>query len=296
MIVGPTAVGKTSLCVSLAKRLSTVVVSADSRQFYQEMAIGTAKPTEEEMQGVKHYFVGHLSIHDDYNAGQYERDAIPLLDKLFQKYPIVVLTGGSGMYIDAVCYGIDEMPEVPEGLRASLNARLEKEGLPVLLAELQQLDPAYFDAVDRNNPRRVVRGLEVCLATGKPYSAFRASQKAERSFDILKIGVERDRAELYERINHRMDLMLDAGLVEEAEHLYPYREKNALKTVGYRELFGFMSGLYDYPEAVRLLKKNSRNYAKRQMTWFRKDLNTHWVAPDKFELFTEQLLQTRLKG
>lgn len=269
VIAGPTAVGKTAYCVELAKKLQTDVVSADSRQFYRELTIGTAKPTPEEMRGVTHHFIDSHSIGETYTAGQYERDCLKLLDELFRKKDVMILTGGSGLFLKVVTDGMDEMPDPAPELRQKLRSRLETEGLPALLDELQRLDPVFYEKIDRQNPVRVLRALEVCLTTGRPYSSMRTGKKAERPFVSKKICLTRPREELYTRIDARMDAMLAAGLVEEARSLLPYRHHNALQTVGYQEVFGFLDGEYDHDEMVRLLKRNSRRYAKRQMTWFR---------------------------
>ena len=283
VIMGPTAVGKTELCIRLAQHLDTEIVSADSRQFYREMAIGTAKPTPEELAEAPHHFIGSHSITENYNVGDYEKDALACLEEIFTRKDFAILTGGSGLYLQVVTDGMDEMPEVKPEIREQLMQRVESEGLESLLPQLEQLDPTYFAQVDKANPHRVVRALEVCLSTGKPYSSFRKQTKAERPFNILKIGLERDREELYERINERMDLMLEEGLVEEVKGLYAYKNHQALQTVGYKEIFDFMDGQYDWDEAVRLLKRNTRRYAKRQMTWFRRDDEIHWFSPKELE-------------
>lgn len=283
VVVGPTAVGKTDLCVALAKQFATEIISADSRQFYKEMNIGTAKPTPEEQQGIPHHFVDSHQITEEYNAGAYEQEVLSLLDQLFQKHDLVILTGGSGLYVRAVCEGMDEMPEVSPELREQLTQLYQTEGLEPLLAQLQQLDPLYFATVDKANPQRVMRALEVCLASGKPYSGFRLQEKQERPFNIIKIGLNRDRTELYNRIDTRMDQMLANGLLEEAKALYPHRSHNALQTVGYKEIFEYLEGKYDWAEAVRLLKRNSRRYAKRQLTWFHKYPDYTWFHPNQLE-------------
>jgi tRNA dimethylallyltransferase len=287
VVVGATAVGKTATCITLAQRLQTVILSADSRQFYKEMTIGTAKPTPAEQALVPHYFVDSHSITEEYSAGQFEKDALNLLEKLFQTHSTVILTGGSGLYIQAVTEGFDEMPEIPENLRQELNNTLETKGLGYLLSQLQQLDAVYYEQVDKANPQRVIRALEVCLATGTPYSSFRKQSKNTRPFDVLKIGLDRDREELYARIDQRMDLMLAEGLLEEVKHLYPYRHHNALQTVGYKEIIDYLDQQYDWDECVRLLKRNSRRYAKRQLTWFRRDTEIHWLNPNDTESLWE---------
>lgn len=284
VVVGPTAVGKTDLCVQLAKHFHTQVISADSRQFYREMSIGTAKPTAAEQQGIPHYFIDSHSIAEEYNAGAYEQDVLLLLDKLFEEQDVVILTGGSGLYVRAVLEGMDEMPETDPALRHTLAQQYEAEGLQPLLEKLAELDPIYYEQVDRANPQRVIRAVEVSLSSGLPYSSFRKSEKQERPFQLIKIGLNRDRNELYQRIDHRMDLMLAQGLLEEAKALYPHRAHNALQTVGYKEIFDFMEGKYDWEEAVRLLKRNSRRYAKRQLTWFKKDPSEYaWFEPQQWQ-------------
>ncbi|PTX18969.1 tRNA dimethylallyltransferase [Pontibacter mucosus] len=284
VVVGPTAVGKTDLCVRLAKHYGTEIISADSRQFFREMQIGTAKPTPGEQQGVKHHFVDSHSITEEYSAGAFEQDVLTLLEQLFRQHNVVLMTGGSGLYVRAVLEGMDEMPEADPQVREELTEKYEQEGLQPLLDQLQQLDPLYFAQVDKANPQRVIRALEVCRSSGQPYSSFRKSERVERPFNIIKIALTRDRAELYSRIDQRMDLMLAQGLLEEAKALYPYREHNALQTVGYKEIFDFMEGKYGWEEAVRLLKRNSRRYAKRQLTWFSKHPEEYaWFHPEQWQ-------------
>ncbi len=280
VIAGPTAVGKTALCVRLAKALQTDVVSADSRQLYRELTIGTAKPRPEEMDGVRHHFINSHSITDPVNAGRYERECLALLDTLFQTKDIVILSGGTGLYINAVCKGLDDMPLVDPALRTQLLARFQQEGLEPLQQELRRLDPVYAESADLQNPIRVTRALEVCLSTGLPYSSFRRQQTAERPFRSIMVALDRPRPELYERIDTRMEAMLRAGLVDEVRALSPYRDLPTLQTVGYQEVFPYLDGQYDYEEMVRLLKRNSRRYAKRQLTWFRNQSNYTWVSPD----------------
>lgn len=283
VIAGPTAVGKTALCVQLAKTLQTDVVSADSRQLYRELSIGTAKPTPDEMAGVRHHFIDSHSIADPVNAGRYERECLTLLDTLFLTKDTVILSGGTGLYINAVCFGLDDMPAVVPTLRAQLIARLQEEGLDALQQELRQLDPIYAQSADLQNPVRVTRALEVCLSTGQPYSSFRQRQTAERPFQSVLVALERPRDELYARIDARMDAMLTNGLVEEVRSLTTYRDLSTLHTVGYQEVFPYLDGLYDYDEMGRLLKRNSRRYAKRQLTWFRNQGNYKWFGPDESE-------------
>lgn len=286
-VAGPTAVGKTELCVRLARHFGAEVVSADSRQFFRELGIGTAKPTAAEQGGVPHHFVDSHGIAETYNAGTFERDALAKLDELFTRNPVAILTGGSGLYIRLVTEGMDEMPPVAPDIRAQLTQTFERDGLAPLLTQLDGLDPAYAATVDRANPQRVMRALEVCLSTGQPYSAFRQGKKAERPFKTIKIGLNRDREELYDRIDRRMDAMLEAGLVEEARSLLPYRHHNALQTVGYSEVFDYLDGTYDYGEMVRLLKRNSRRYAKRQLTWFTRDPEIRWFHPDAYRAIVQ---------
>lgn len=284
VVAGPTAVGKTDLSVRLARHFRTAIISADSRQLFREMTIGTAKPTEEEQQGVPHYFINSHSITEEYNAGAYEQDVLLLLQRLFGEKDVVLMTGGSGLYIRAVCEGMDEMPETDAELRENLARQYEAEGLRPLLDKLQQLDPVYFAQVDKANPQRVIRALEVSVSSGMPYSSFRRSERQERPFNIVRIGLTRDRDELYQRIDQRVDLMLQQGLQEEATALYPNRAHNALQTVGYKEIFDYIEGAYGWEEAVRLLKRNSRRYAKRQLTWFNKNPGEYaWFHPRQWQ-------------
>ena len=274
VVAGPTAVGKTALCVQLAQQLRTDVVSADSRQLYHELTIGTAKPTPTEMQGVRHHFVGSHSILDPLNAGRYERECLAVLDELFRQKDVVILSGGTGLYINAVCFGLDDMPITDPLLREQLLARLQTEGLATLQTELRQLDPEYAKTADLQNPVRVTRALEVCLSTGQPYSSFRRQQTAKRPFQPVLVTLDRPRPELYARIDSRVDDMLSAGLIDEVRSLLPSRHLSVLQTVGYQEVFPFLDGDYEYDEMVRLLKRNTRRYAKRQLTWFR----NQWAA------------------
>lgn len=290
VIAGPTAVGKTALCVQLAKALKTDVVSADSRQLYRELSIGTAKPTLTEMEGIRHHFIDSHSILDSVNAGRYERECLDVLAELFKTKDVVILSGGTGLYINAVCFGLDDMPAINPALREQLFVRLQQEGLEVLQNELRKLDSQYAQTADLQNPVRVTRALEVCLATGQPYSSFRRRHTVERPFRSVLIALERPREELYARIDTRMDAMLAAGLVNEVSSLLPYRQLSALQTVGYQEVFPYLDGLYDYEEMVRLLKRNSRRYAKRQLTWFRNQGNYQWVSPDEGEKIISYML------
>ncbi len=280
VVTGPTAVGKTALCIQLAQHLNTEIVSSDARQLYQGMAIGTAQPTPEEVKAVPHHLVDFLPIQATYNAGMFAQDALATLETLFKEHDHVLMTGGSGLYIQAVCQGLDAMPPVDQKTRAMLNARCQQEGLGVLVSELAIKDPAYYAIVDRANPQRIIRALEVCFSTGKAYSSFRKQQPATRPFTVIKIGLARDREELYQRIDLRVEQMMEQGLLEEAKTLYPYRDLAALQTIGYRELFGYFAGDYAEKEAMRLLQRNTRRYAKRQLTWFGRDETIHWFHPD----------------
>lgn len=283
-VVGPTAVGKTALAIEIAKYFNTEIVSADSRQFYREMNIGTAKPDKEELAQVKHHFIDSHSIKSHYSVGVYEKEALVLLDELFQRHDVVVLVGGSGLFFKAIWEGFDEMPAVDLELRASLNRWFEEEGLEPMLKELKEKDPEYFGLVDQQNHQRVIRALEVIRSSGETFTSFRKGKAvSHRNFVNLKFGLNMDREILFDRINKRMDLMIDAGLFEEAKALFPYKDHNALQTVGYTEIFNYLDGKYDREEAVRLLKRNSRRYAKRQLTWFRKDEEIKWYQPNESE-------------
>jgi len=282
VVAGPTAVGKTSIAVRLAQYFNTEVLSADSRQIYKEMSIGTAKPDASEMQGVIHHFVDSHSISEDFNAGVFERESLQLLDNLFQKHKVVILAGGTGLFIRALLQGMDTFPVILPGVRESLNKIREEQGVEVLQQMLKEKDPEYYQQVDIHNPQRVIRALEVCLSSGQPYSSFRTGNKTPRNFTPIYIGLERTREELNQRIDLRMDEMLEKGLVEEVKRLLQYKDLNALKTVGYREVIDFLEGQYDEAEMIRLLKQNSRNYAKRQMTWFKKE-DVVWFHPDQWE-------------
>lgn len=280
LVVGPTAVGKTDLCLNLAKKFKTEIVSCDSRQFYREMNLGTAKPTSDELKLVPHHFINSLSIEQDYDVRKFERDALILLDELFSKNKTVIMTGGSGLFADAIVNGLDEMPEVAPEIRAEIISEYEEKGLAFLQEELATNDPEYFKTVDQKNPQRLMRALEIWRGTGKKFSSFRVKSKKERPFEVIKIGLERNREELYARIDLRMDQMIAAGLFKEAEALFGKRHLNALQTVGYSEIFGLLEEKYNKEEAIRLLKRNSRRYAKRQMTWFKKDESIKWFSPE----------------
>lgn len=283
VVTGPTAIGKTAFSIELARCLGTEILSADSRQFYREMRIGTAYPEEKELLAVKHHFIGNLSISDEYNVSRYEREAMALLEKLFRRHEHVVLTGGSGLYLDALCKGIDDLPDYDPVLRASLKQELGEKGLEALAMRLRELDPEYYEVVDRHNPNRLLRALEVCIQTGKPYSGLRKNIAKERFFRQVWIGLNTDREILFERIGRRVDDMMEKGLLEEVRSLQPYRENNALNTVGYKELFAYLDGEMGLEEAVEKIKTNTRRYAKRQLTWFRREPGMNWFKPDDLE-------------
>ncbi|MBO5862681.1 MAG: tRNA (adenosine(37)-N6)-dimethylallyltransferase MiaA [Paludibacteraceae bacterium] len=294
ILLGPTGVGKTELCLSLAEELNTEIVSCDSRQFFRELKIGTAAPTEAQMQRVKHHLVGNLSIFDYYSCGRFEIDALKKLDELFQSKEVVLMTGGSMLYIDAICKGIDDIPNVDQELRDSLHERYANEGIDNILAELKLLDPEYYDMVDKKNHKRIIHALEICLTSGKTFSSFRKETAKERPFDIIKIGLNLPREELYERINRRVDIMFEEGLMEEAKTYYPHRNLNSLNTVGYKELFEYFDGNWDLDFAKNMIKQNSRRYAKKQLTWFNRDKDINWFKPDQQEEILS-FLKSRLR-
>ena len=283
VITGPTAVGKTALCLDLAQHFGIPIINADSRQIYKELKIGTASPTDEQLAKVKHYFVGTLSLNDYYSASLFEQQTMEILEREFAKSDYALMAGGSMMYIDAVCNGIDDIPTVDDVTRETLKSRLANEGLETLVEELRHLDPEYYEIVDKQNPRRVVHGLEICLTTGKTYTSFRKREKKQRPFRIIKIGLNRDREELYNRINLRVDQMMDEGLLDEARNLYPMRHMNALNTVGYKEMFAYLDGTWTLEEAVERIKGNTRRYARKQLTWYKKDEQIRWFHPDEKE-------------
>lgn len=283
VIAGPTASGKTAFSIQLAKALNTVIISADSRQFYKEMSIGTAAPTPEELLQVKHYFIHNISIEDKYDVADYEREVLQLLDELFKTHDNVILTGGSGLFIDAVCNGIDEMPDVEPEIRQKVENLLQEGGIPALADEVQRLDPEYFAIVDQQNHRRLQRALEICYQTGKTFTSFRQNHTVQRDFNIVKYALLWDRQELIERIDKRVDLMMEQGLLEEAKSLYPKRHLNALNTVGYKELFAYFDGQCTLAEAVEQIKIHTRQYAKRQMTWLRRDSSYRWLTSDEMD-------------
>ncbi len=276
VVVGPTAIGKTSLSVALARRFKTEIISADSRQFFREMSIGTAAPTPLELSEAPHHFIHHLSIKEDYSVGDFEKEALKKMDELFENHREVIMVGGSGLYVDAVTKGLDHFPEVDPKIRESLNKKLKLEGLAVLQKELQLLDPDYYSEADIQNPHRIIRALEISKGTGKPYSSFRKKENAERFFETIYIGLTADRDQVYYRINRRVDLMMQEGLLEEAKSLYNQRDLNALNTVGYKEIFRYLEGDWSLEKAVEEIKKNSRRFAKRQFTWFKKNKEIHW--------------------
>jgi tRNA dimethylallyltransferase len=281
VITGPTAVGKTSLTLDLARHYSIPVINADSRQIYKELRIGTASPTAEQLKQAKHYFVASKSINDYYNASMYEQEVMQLLDRLFATSSIQLLSGGSMMYIDAVCNGIDDIPTVRDDIRNEMKRRYQEEGLDALCADLKRLDPEHYEIVDRQNYRRVIHALEICYQTGKTYTSFRTQTKKERPFQIVKIGLNRDRGELYNRINQRVDDMMSEGLLDEVKAMTPHREANALNTVGYKELFDYLDGRWSLEEAVVRIKGNTRRYARKQLTWYKRDENIRWFHPDQ---------------
>ena len=283
VIAGPTAVGKTSVSIKLAKKLSAAVISADSRQMFRETVIGTAAPSCAEMNGVPHYFIGNLSIHDYYNVSRYEKDVNDLLEKLFVQHDTVILSGGSGMYIDAVCNGIDDLPDPDPALRKELNDLLEQEGILPLQEKLQKLDPEFYATADIMNAKRLIRAIEVCLATGSTYSSLRVNKKKETGYRLIKIALEREKPDLLERINARLEQMLNNGFLEEARSLYPFRTLNALNTVGYKELFAYFDGTMTLEEAKEKIKTNTWRYAKRQLTWLRKDKEYQWFHAEQEE-------------
>jgi tRNA dimethylallyltransferase len=295
VLAGPTASGKTAHAVSLARHFGTQIISADSRQFYKELKIGVAIPSEQEQQLIPHHFIGNISIFDYYNASRYEVEVLSLLDKLFSEHPVIILTGGSGLYIDTVCNGIDDLPVIDQALREQLIGRHAREGLEILRRELFQLDPEFCTTADLKNPKRVLKALEVSMQTGRPYSSFLTRQTRERPFRIIKTGLMPERETLYTRINQRVDEMLSSGLVEEARNLLPHKGINALNTVGYKELFAYFEGQISLDEAIRLIKRNTRHYAKRQITWFARDPSYIWFKPgecdEMIRFFESKLLE-----
>lgn len=291
VVTGPTAVGKTALCIDIAQQYGIPIINADSRQIYRELRIGTATPTAEQLKAVKHYFVGTISIDDYYNASMYEQDVLTLLDEQFNTSPIQLLSGGSMMYIDAVCNGIDDIPTVRDDIREEMKKRYEEEGLEALCEDLRRLDPEHYKTVDRKNHRRVIHALEICYQTGRTYTSFRTQEKKARPFQIVKIGLNREREELYDRINQRVDMMMEEGLLEEAKSLYDKRNNNALNTVGYKEMFAYLDGVWTLDEAVERMKGNTRRYARKQLTWFKRDENVKWFHPQQKEEILKYIAQ-----
>lgn len=283
VIVGPTGVGKTSLCLKVAEHLNTVIINADSRQVFKEIPVGTAAPTKDERKSIRHFFVGNLHINEYYNASKYEQDVLKLLNILFKYKDNVIMSGGSMMYVDAVCKGIDDIPSVNDNIRKTLQERFDKEGLSGISKELALLDPDYYAIVDKNNHKRIIHALEICLSTGKPYSSFRKNTTKERPFRIIKIGLNMDRQRLYERIDLRVEQMIHDGLIQEALNVYEYKDLNALNTVGYKETFEYLYGLCTLDNAIFRIKSNTHKYCRKQLTWFRRDPNIHWFSPDNIE-------------
>ena len=294
-IVGPTAIGKTDVAISLAQQFTTEIVSADSRQFFKEMTIGTAKPLPEELAAVPHHFINSDSITEPFSVGDFEKAGLLLLEKLFKKHAIVFLVGGSGLYVQAITQGFDNLPKAPPEIRAELNKQLTEEGIERLQKRLEALDPTYYAEVDICNPQRLIRALEVCISTGQPFSSYRSHAANERLFEVLTIGLNTERSQLYTQINKRVDNMMELGLLAEVETLLPYRDLNALQTVGYQELFNFFGGIKSLDKAVEEIKQNTRHFAKRQLTWFRKNTETHWFEPQQIAEISA-LIANKLKS
>lgn len=276
VIVGPTAIGKTALSIQLAKHFNTEIISSDSRQFFKELAIGTAKPSKEEMNGVPHHFIDSLSIHDYYSVGDFERDFVTLTDELFKKHDTLIMVGGSGLYVRAALQGLDEFPDIDMNIREQLMEEFKTNGLTSILAELKELDPIFYNEVDHANSQRVIRGLETCLSTGKTFSSFRVGNIRKRNFESIQIGLTADRNIIYDRINQRVDIMMENGLLKEANDVVDHRNLNALQTVGYKELYDYMDGTTNLETAIELIKRNTRRFAKKQLTWFRRDETIQW--------------------
>ena len=291
VIAGPTAIGKTSLSIKLAKKLRTEIISCDSRQFYKELSIGTAVPSEDELKKIQHHFIQNLSIKEGYNIGEFEKDAILKIESLFKKYNNVILVGGSGLYIDAVCKGIDILPDISKKIRENLNIQYKKNGLAWLQNEVKELDPEYFEYVDTKNPQRLMRSLETYTASGKKISSLHKKKDKKRDFNIIKIGLKIDRESLYRKINSRVDKMINNGLIEEAKDLIKYRHYNALNTVGYKELFDFLDGNSNLETAIEKIKQNTRRLAKRQITWFKRDKSINWFTIDEYQEIVKTILQ-----
>lgn len=284
VILGPTGVGKTELSLRIAEQFGSCIISADSRQFYRDIPIGTAAPTPDQLARVKHYFVGTLGLEDYYSAAQYETDTLQLLSQLFEQQDVVVMSGGSMMYIDAVCNGIDDIPTVTDETRQLMRSRYEAEGLESLVSELRLLDPAYYECVDRKNTARVLHALEICYQTGHTFTSFRTGKKKLRPFNIIKVGLNRPRPELFDRINHRVSAMMDEGLLDEVQRVLPFRTCNSLNTVGYKELFNYLDGEWELNFALDRMRKNTRVYAKKQLTWFKRDESVCWFHPEEHSI------------
>jgi len=291
IILGPTAAGKTDTGIRIAKTFNTEVISADSRQIYKELKIGTSVPDHQQLSQIQHHFIHHISIHDYYNVSMYEQEVLSLLDRFFNNHWIIIMVGGSGLYIDIICHGIDDLPAIDPDLRNELLEKLEKEGIESLRFELKRIDPVYYERVDLQNPKRILKALEVTYMTGMPYSSLLTMPKKERPFNIIKIGLNPEREELYARINSRVDLMISNGLIDEAKNLYPYRHINALKTVGYREIFEYLDGKRSLDETIVLIKRNTRHYARRQLTWFKKDPSIKWFHHSDIDRMIEYIKQ-----
>ena len=283
VILGPTAVGKTKVAIDIAKKIDTEIISADSRQFFREMEIGTAKPGKEELASVKHHFINSLSVKDEYNVGMFEKDTLKILDSIFQKKDMAIMTGGSGLYINAVCNGFDKLPEANREIRSKIIETYKQEGIIYLQHTLKRLDEEHYKKIDIKNPHRLIRAIEVCMTTGKSYSKLRIGEKQKRSFSSIKIGLNMEREKLYQKINTRVDEMIKAGLLDEVKSLVKYKSLNSLQTVGYKELFEYLEEKTSLEKAIDLIKQNSRNFAKRQMTWFRKDQDIKWFEPNELE-------------
>ena len=281
IIVGPTAIGKTKLSIDLANALNTEIISCDSRQFYKELKIGSAPPTSKELETAKHHFIQHLSVTKDYNAGEFEINAIAKIKEIHKTKDTIIIVGGSGLYVDAICKGFDKMPEVHDQMRIKLNSKLKEKGMEWLQKEVRKVDPYFYASCDQQNPQRLLRALEVFIATGQPFSSYKSAKPKDRPFKIIKIGLNIEREILYKKINLRVDRMLENGLLEEVESLIPFQSKNALQTVGYKEIFAFYNNKITLEKAVENIKQNTRRFAKRQITWFRKDKNTTWFKPDQ---------------
>lgn len=294
MITGPTACGKTDVAIQLAKHYQTHIISADSRQFYRQLIIGAATPNAEQLSEAPHHFIGQLSVEEYYNVFKFEQDALNLCNELFKSYQVVILTGGSGLYLDALTKGIDLLPDPDPELRASLNAMFENEGLQILQSKLKELDPEYFEQVDQSNPVRLIRAIEVCTLTGEKYSQLRNQTHENRPFDILKIVLDRPKEELHQRIELRTELMIQEGLIDEVKSLTPFRALNALNTVGYKEIFQYLDGNITLDQAITDIKTNTRRYAKRQLTWFRRDLDYHWINANNWSEI-QFLIDSKLK-